>query len=54
MDLSQKSDVDILLVANPIMDNLMNASTAIDYLSQFDKVDRYDYNHNGNFNEPDG
>ena len=24
------------------------------YLSQFDKVDRYDYNHNGNFNEPDG
>jgi immune inhibitor A len=24
------------------------------YLSQFDKVDRYDYNNNGNFNEPDG
>jgi immune inhibitor A len=24
------------------------------YLAQFDKVDRYDYNHNGNFNEPDG
>ena len=24
------------------------------YLSQFDKVDRYDYNGNGNFNEPDG
>ena len=24
------------------------------YLGQFDKVDRYDYNHNGNFNEPDG
>ncbi len=24
------------------------------YLVQFDKVDRYDYNHNGNFNEPDG
>jgi immune inhibitor A len=24
------------------------------YLQQFDKVDRYDYNNNGNFNEPDG
>ena len=24
------------------------------YLSQFDVWDRYDYNHNGNFNEPDG
>jgi immune inhibitor A len=24
------------------------------YLVQFDKVDRYDYNNNGNFNEPDG
>jgi immune inhibitor A len=24
------------------------------YLAQFDKVDRYDYNNNGNFNEPDG
>jgi len=24
------------------------------YLVQFDKVDRYDYNHNGIFNEPDG
>jgi immune inhibitor A len=24
------------------------------YLSQFDKWDRYDYNGNGNFNEPDG
>jgi immune inhibitor A len=24
------------------------------YLSQFDKRDRYDYNGNGNFNEPDG
>jgi immune inhibitor A len=24
------------------------------YLAQFDKVDRYDYNGNGNFNEPDG
>ena len=24
------------------------------YLSQFDKTDRYDYNGNGNFNEPDG
>jgi immune inhibitor A len=25
-----------------------------DYLKQFDKVDRYDYNGDGNFNEPDG
>ena len=24
------------------------------YLAQFDKWDRYDYNNNGNFNEPDG
>jgi len=24
------------------------------YLAQFDRVDRYDYNHNGIFNEPDG
>ena len=24
------------------------------YLAQFDQVDRYDYNNNGNFNEPDG
>jgi len=24
------------------------------YLSGFDKVDRYDYDHDGNFNEPDG
>ena len=31
MDLSQKSDADILSIANPIMDNLMDASTAIDY-----------------------
>ena len=31
MDLSQKSDADILSVANPIMDNLMQASTEIDY-----------------------
>lgn len=31
MDLSQKSDAEILSVANPIMDNLMDASTAIDY-----------------------
>lgn len=31
MDLSQKSDAEILSVANPIMDNLMEASTAIDY-----------------------
>ncbi|HEX5468496.1 MAG TPA: immune inhibitor A domain-containing protein [Gaiellaceae bacterium] len=25
-----------------------------DYLSRFDHWDRYDYNHNGNFDEPDG
>lgn len=31
MELSQQSDADILAVANPIMDNLMDASTAIDY-----------------------
>jgi hypothetical protein len=31
MDLAQKSDVEILAVAAPIMDNLMDASTAIDY-----------------------
>ena len=31
MDLAQKSDTEILAVANPIMDNLMDASTAIDY-----------------------
>lgn len=31
MELAQKSDVEILAVANPIMDNLMDASTAIDY-----------------------
>jgi len=31
MDLAQKSDEEILSVANPIMDNLMDASTAIDY-----------------------
>jgi len=31
MDLAQKSDEEILNVANPIMDNLMDASTAIDY-----------------------
>ena len=24
------------------------------YLAQFDKVDRYDYDNDGNFNEPDG
>jgi immune inhibitor A len=24
------------------------------YLAQFDKVDRYDFDHDGNFNEPDG
>ena len=31
MDLAQQSDAEILLVANPIMDNLMEASTAIDH-----------------------
>lgn len=31
MDLATKSDADILSVANPIMDNLMDASTAVDY-----------------------
>lgn len=31
MDLATKSDTEILSVANPIMDNLMDASTAIDY-----------------------
>jgi hypothetical protein len=31
MELSQKSDAEIMSVANPIMDNLMDASTKIDY-----------------------
>lgn len=31
MDLAQKADRDILAVADPIMDNLMDASTAVDY-----------------------
>lgn len=31
MDLTQASDTVILAIANPIMDNLMDASTAIDY-----------------------
>lgn len=31
MNLPQKSDSEILSIANPIMDNLMDASTAIDY-----------------------
>ncbi|HEV2538527.1 MAG TPA: hypothetical protein VGU03_02360 [Frateuria sp.] len=31
MDLAQKSDEEILAVIGPIMDNLMEASTAIDY-----------------------
>ena len=31
MDLETKSDVEILAVADPIMDNLMEASTAIDH-----------------------
>ncbi|MFT3813023.1 MAG: hypothetical protein QM740_06550 [Acidovorax sp.] len=31
MDLSQRSDSEILSIANPIMDNLMDASTEINY-----------------------
>lgn len=31
MDLARKSDAEILAIAGPIMDNLMDASTAIDY-----------------------
>jgi hypothetical protein len=31
MSLAEKSDDEILDIANPIMDNLMDASTAIDY-----------------------
>lgn len=31
MDLADKSDTEILAVVNPIMDRLMEASTAIDY-----------------------
>lgn len=31
MRLSTRSDADILAIADPIMDNLMDASTAIDY-----------------------
>lgn len=31
MDLASQSDGEILKVANPIMDNLMDASTAIDH-----------------------
>ncbi len=31
MDLSTRSDAEILEIANPIMDNLMDASTAIDH-----------------------
>ncbi|HEV8692627.1 MAG TPA: hypothetical protein VGQ93_00345 [Lysobacter sp.] len=31
MDLMHKSDAEILSVANPIMDNLMGASTAVDH-----------------------
>lgn len=31
MDLENKSDVEILAIADPIMDNLMEASTAIDH-----------------------
>ena len=31
MELATKSDTDILAIADPIMDNLMDASTAIDY-----------------------
>lgn len=31
MDLANQSDAEILAIASPIMDNLMEASTAIDY-----------------------
>ena len=31
MNLAEKSDEEILAIANPIMNNLMDASTAIDY-----------------------
>ncbi len=31
MDLENKSDAEILTIADPIMDNLMEASTAIDH-----------------------
>ena len=31
MELANKSDAEILAIANPIMDNLMDASTAIDH-----------------------
>ncbi|SER23124.1 hypothetical protein SAMN05421690_101373 [Nitrosomonas sp. Nm51] len=31
MDLEEQSDAEILAVVNPIMDNLMDASAAIDY-----------------------
>ncbi|MGH7183250.1 MAG: hypothetical protein ACREJN_14910 [Nitrospiraceae bacterium] len=32
MDLAKKSDAEILAIADPIMDNLMEASTAIDHV----------------------
>lgn len=31
MDLTQKSEAEILSIANPLMDNLMDASTQVDY-----------------------
>lgn len=31
MELAKKSDAEILAIANPIMDNLMDSSTAIDH-----------------------
>nr|WP_319565696.1 hypothetical protein [uncultured Rhodoferax sp.] len=31
MNLSQKSEAEILSIANPLMDNLMDASTHVDY-----------------------
>jgi hypothetical protein len=31
MELSQKSEAEILSIANPMMDNLMDASTKVDY-----------------------
>ena len=40
MDLAQESDEEILKVATPIMDNLMDASTAIDHERRKDFTER--------------
>jgi immune inhibitor A len=34
--------------------NTMSVADLNAYLAQFDQLDRYDYDHDGNFNEPDG